>query len=660
MKREAKKRKTHPRLFQPGRIGSMQLANRIVMPAMGTNYANEVGGVTSEMIDYYVRRAQGGVGLIITEVCATATLIDPFRISCRTLRADDDCYIPGLYLLAEAVHNSGAKICLQLTTGGGAQARVAPSAGVGHMRGISRVSPSGIASLGSDNKPRELATQEVEKIIELQGLAAKRAKLADFDAIEIHGHDGYLTAQFLSPYFNKRTDKYGPDLESRLRFLLEIVASIRSNTGADFPLIVRYSIDEGFEGGREVKESQSIAKRLQEAGVDAIDVSRGVHGARLSAIPSMYCPEEGPFVLLAEATKEVVKIPVIVSGKLDNPDLAEQVLQDRKADFIGMGRQLLADPDMPKRIAEGHTEEIRRCIHCNECLQVFRPLRCTVNAVTGRESRYGTVERAEQVKKVMVIGAGPAGMEAARVAALRGHNVTLYDKANELGGGGLKLASTPPHKQELKKLTDYYSAVFKQMNNLKVELGIEVIPNLVKDKNPDTVIIAVGGIPVIPDIPGVEKGNVCTALDVLAGRAKVGETVTIVGGGLVGCETANLLAQQKKKVTIIEMLDTIGIEVSPYVWTPLSQELYEAGVKVMTRARVDEITNEGVIIINEKGNKTNVEAETVVLALGLKAAKEFAKALAGKAQEIYIIGDAKEPRWIKDAISEGYITGVGL
>ncbi len=658
------KRPIFDRLFQAGRIGTLELKNRIIMPPMGTCFPTIWGEATETSIDYFNARARGGAALIFIESAHTATAIDPIRQLCRSLRIDDDGFGPGLAAVVESVHEAGARIGIQLIPGMSSQARGGPWAvGQQHIQEVLAVGPSGVIHPEVKTPARALTVAEIEKIVELFGWAAARAKAVGFDIIEIHAHSGFLTGQFLSPYFNRRTDKYGGTPERRQRFLLELIESTRRKVGARFPVTVKFSVAEFFKGGRDLKEGQAIARAVQEADIDGITVSSGIHGAEIPSMPSMY-HGDGVFIPLAEALKEVVSIPLILPGKLGDPYLAEKVLEEGKADFIGWGRPLIADPDLPRKAAEGRIDEIRKCLYCNECVYVQwankYPLRCTVNPVAGREGRFNSIRRAESRKRVVVIGAGPAGMEAARVAALRGHDVVLYEKSRELGGGQLRLASVPPHKDVLKSIVDYHAACFKGLPNLKVVLGKEVTAEEVIAGGADAVVVATGAEALVPDIPGAKGKNVVTAHDIVSGRKVAGQAGIVAGGGSVGCEVANVLANLGKKVTVVEMLDAVVTDVHGTVRDGLLGELGKSGVKILTGVRINAITGDGVNGTDAASHPVTLKADAVVLALGAKSRNEIAAQLAGKVSELYVIGDAKQPRRIREAISEGYMVAFGI
>ena len=537
------------KLFEPGKIGSLEIRNRIIMPAIHLGYAEKNGAVTQKIIDFYVERAKGGVGLIIVGGCYVDVLgmgLD------NMLGLHEDRLIEGYVKLVEAVKKHGAKIGAQLFHAG----RYAYS----RVIGAQPVAPSSIPSRMTGETPRELTIEEIKDLEEKYGEAALRAKKAGFDMVEILASTGYLVSEFLSPVTNKRTDMYGGPLENRMRFLLEIVETVRKKVGSDFPISCRVSIDELMKGGNTVEEGKKIVQALENAGVNVINSYAGWHESPRPLI-TMHV-SRGEFVHLAEEVKKVVKIPVIAAVRINNPFLAEEIIASGKADFVCMGRPLIADPELPKKALEGKVEDIRPCIACNQgCLdRVFTGLsvECCVNAAVGREAE-AKIEPTSKPKKVVVVGGGPGGMEAARVAALRGHKVILYEKNSRLGGQ-LNLASKPPGREEIQNIVNYLST---QLNKLGVEvkLGVEADVKLIEDLKPDVVIVASGVVPIIPEVEGIEKSNVFLAHDVLAEKVKVGDKVVVVGGGGVGCGVAEFLAQKGKNVTIVEMLEKLARDV---------------------------------------------------------------------------------------------------
>jgi 2,4-dienoyl-CoA reductase-like NADH-dependent reductase (Old Yellow Enzyme family)/thioredoxin reductase len=648
------------KLFEPGEIAGMKLKNRLVMAPMATTLAGTNGEVTQRMIEYYRARAKGGVGLIIIEVTlADTTIGNGLRVLIRCLDIEHSSYIAMFHELVEAIHDYGAKVAVQLSAGGG------PSVNPETAPGAQPVSCSPLPSEFAPHIiPRELTISEIEYLIEAQGKAASRLKRAGADAIEMHAHGSYLIAQFMSPLTNHRTDKYGGDLDGRLRFAMESIQAIKSRVGNDFPLLFRYAVDEYVEGGRGLEESQIVAKRLEQAGVHALDISAGtLHFMQSSPwfIPPSRLPKS-TWVHLSDAIKKVVNIPVIVAGRLGDPYLAAKVLEDEKADFIAMARPLLCDPDLPKKVATGHPEDIRRCISCNEgCLaggaglSIYR--RCVLNPLAGRELTYkDPPERAERKKKVLIIGAGPGGMEAARVAALRGHDVVLYEKSQQLGGGQLRLTMVAPHKEDMINIIRFYEAQFKKLDNVTLKLGIEATANHVKKEKADAVVIATGSEALIPEIAGVDKANVVTARAVLRDEAKVGSAVVIIGFGMVGCETADYLSEQGKKVTLIDIKNEseVAYDVEMTSRFCLLKSLAEKAVSIVGSRVVTEITDEEVITFDFQGNKKAYKADTVVISAGSKSVTGLVSQIAKLVNEHYIIGDAKEPRKIMDAIWEGF------
>ena len=635
------------KLFEPGKIGGLEVRNRIIMPAIHLGYAEKNGAVTQKIIDFYVERAKGGVGLIIVGGCYVDVLgmgLD------NMLGLHEDRLIEGYVELVETVKKHGAKIGAQLFHAG----RYAYS----RVIGAQPVAPSRIPSRMTGETPRELTIEEIKDLEEKYGEAALRAKKAGFDMVEILASTGYLVSEFLSPVTNKRTDMYGGPLENRMRFLLEIVETVRKRVGSDFPISCRVSIDELMEGGNTVEEGKKIVQALENAGVNVINSYAGWHESPRPLI-TMHV-SRGEFVYLAEEVKKVVKIPVIAAIRINNPFLAEEIIASGKADFVCMGRPLIADPELPKKALEGKVEDIRPCIACNQgCLdRVFTGLsvECCVNAAAGREAE-AKIEPVSKPKKVVVVGGGPGGMEAARVAALRGHKVILYEKNSRLGGQ-LNLASKPPGREEIQNIINYLST---QLNKLGVEvkLGVEADVKLIEDLKPDVVIVASGVIPIIPEVEGIEKPNVFLAHDVLAEKVKVGDKVVVVGGGGVGCGVAEFLAQKGKNVTIVEMLEKLARDVGITTRWIVLLRLRQKNVKIVTKAKLKKIVENGVIVA-KNGEEEFFEADSVVIAVGSKPNNQLAQQLKGKIPELYTVGDCVEPRKALEAIHEGFDVAIRI
>lgn len=644
------------KLLEPGKIGTMEVKNRMILAAMVTNFAGHFGEVTDHHIEYYARIAKGGVGLIIVE----ASYVMPDygdqessgMYTAAPIGAWKNSLIPGLARLAQTIKDNGAKAILQFVHGGR------------QVRNVKHpVAPSPVFEELTGNSPRELTIDEIEEMEEAFAEAVLRAKNAGFDGVEFSASHGYIPAQFFSGATNKRMDKYGGCLENRMRFGLNIIKRTREKVGRDFPIIWRNSAMEALPGGIIFDEVKIFAKKLEKAGVDALHLTAGGYGIE-NAIYS-YPPNSSPLGVLVPYAEEmkrekVVEIPIITVGKISDPFLAEEIVEKGKADFVAMGRALLADPDFPRKLIEERPEDIRRCTHCGLCLQEIlndRCIRCTVNPLIGREGQgLEEIGKAEKRKKVMVIGAGPAGMEVARVCALRGHEVTLYEKTKELGGGQLKLATVPPYKESLKAFRDYLSVQIEKLG-IKKELGVEVTASLIEEVKPDVVVIATGGEALVPKIPGVDRKNVVTAHGVLSGEANVGDKVIMIGGGSVGCETAEYLAKKGKEVTIIEMIDEIGMDMGFVNRNAMLLRFAEENVRIETEITCKEVTDEGIVATDKWGREIRIETDTVVFAAGVKPLNSLKNELVGKAPEVYVIGDAKEPRKIWHAISEGFLLG---
>jgi 2,4-dienoyl-CoA reductase-like NADH-dependent reductase (Old Yellow Enzyme family)/thioredoxin reductase len=627
------------KLFEPGTIGNMKIRNRIVMPPMATNYAGDDGRVSELMISHYEQRAGGGVGLIITEgICPDFPRGKGWK---NEAGIDDDKYMPGFKHLASAVHVQGAKIAMQIHHAG----RQANSS----FTGVQPVAPSAIPASPGGEVPRELTLDEINDLVNRFALAAGRARDCGFDGVEIHGAHGYLVNQFISRVSNKRTDSYGGDLAGRARFLMEIISAVRGKVGSGYPVWCRINTEELGPESITMDELQSVARMAVKAGCDAIHVS--LYGA------NTFVDDAGALAPFAEAVKKEVSVPVIAVGFL-TPEVANTVIANRRADFVAMGRQLLCDAQLPNKLQQGNLDDITPCIRCLKCTFTLfkgKSVQCSVNPTVGREYRY-PLSRASSAKKVLVAGGGPAGMEAARIAALRGHKVTLYD-ANVRLGGQLLVGSVPPHKEQIGKFMDYLA---DQMSQLKVKVEQKALTEeLVQKLKPDAVIVATGiALPVVPPIAGMDKISPVFAVDVITGVAQTGEKVAVIGGGEVGCETAELLADRGKKVTVIEMLPQALASSVPLRKAKLLGRLRQKGVVIMANTTCEDVSPEGLNVRGKDGQRQAVPADTIVIATGSKPDKSLYDALQGKVTGLYLVGDAVAPRSILEAVEEGFKAGV--
>jgi 2,4-dienoyl-CoA reductase-like NADH-dependent reductase (Old Yellow Enzyme family)/thioredoxin reductase len=637
-------------LFKPGTIGTMQLRNRIIMAPMATLFANDDGSVSERLCRYYEERAKGGVGLIIVETTAVSR---EGKGHARMLGVHSDELIPGLRRLVESTHRHGVPIVLQIYHAG--RQTTAEAAGG------QPVAPSAIACPIMKVIPRELTTEEVERLVDAYAEGARRAKEAGFDAVEIHGAHGYLICQFLSAHSNKRTDKYGGDLEGRMRFALNIVARAKEKVGADFPMLFRVSAQEYVPDGLTLDQTRILAQRLQDAGIHCLDISAGNYEAMRMMIQPGSLPR-GCLVPLAEEIKKVVNMPVTVAGRISDPVLANDIIQQGKADFVSLGRPLLADPELPNKAKEGRLEDIRMCTACYHCFDTevgsAQPLTCAINATVGKEGEAIPLS-APRRKKVVVVGGGPAGMEVARVAALRGHTVILYEQEQALGGQ-LIMASIPPGKAELATTIRFLSVQLSKLG-VEVRLGQKATLESIAQMKPDVVVVATGSSTVLPNIEGAGLPHVAMARDVIIGKTEVGQKVVVAGGGRVGCETALLLASRGKDVTLVRMTGQGRLAGDTGVFSRrlLLTDLRQAPIAVEADSHVERITEEGVII-GKNGQLTQVKADSVVLSPMPSPDRQLAEQLKDAVPELYTIGDAAEPHGIADAIHEGFRVGCKL
>ncbi|NLJ56365.1 MAG: FAD-dependent oxidoreductase [Firmicutes bacterium] len=638
-------------LFSPLKVGTLELQNRFVIPPMGTNHANSDGTVSDRNIAYWQARARGGWGLIIVEV----TAVDPLgKAIPYQLGIWDDKFIDGLRRATEAVHQYGAKIAVQLHHAGRQTYR--------SVIGEQPVAPSPVSCPVCREIPRELTVAEVYALIEKFGDAARRAREAGFDMVEIHGAHGYLIAQFMSPHANKRVDEFGGSFANRMKFPLEIIRNVRRKVGRGFPLSFRFSAEERVPGGMDTEESLAAARLVEAAGIDVLDVSVGVYGSMeyIFATPAL---PPGHSLPLAAAVKKAVKIPVIGVGRFNEPHLAENAVQTGKADLIAWGRQSLADPELPNKVAAGQVDEIAPCIACNQgCVGYLFDadkllVSCLVNPFCGREVAM-EIKPAQKKKKVVVVGAGPGGLECAWVAAACGHEVVLFEK-EAVAGGQWRVGAIPPAKQPIAAALAYYLRMCNKYG-VKLRMETEATAELILAENPAAVVLATGGETDFPPLQGIDNPRVVTASEVLEGKVDPGPAVLIIGGGLVGSETADFLAEQGREVTVLEMLPEIATDMQDVVRQFLMDRLYHFGVDIETETTVREITADGVKAIQD-GQEVRLEGyDNIVIATGIQSVRGLEEQLKGKVPELHIIGDAAEPRKAIDAIEEGAALAVKL
>lgn len=641
------------KLFEPATIAGMELKNRIVMPPMGTNMATLEGQVTESIRRYYEERAKGGVGLIIVET----TCIDApaGKTTARQMAIDDDRFIPDLAKLAGTIHRHGAKAVLQLQHGG----RGTKSS----ITGVQPVAPSPVPMpygtlVGYEgDMPRELTVSEIRQLVDKFARGADRARKAGYDGVEIHATGYYLVAQFLSSTANVRQDEYGGNLTNRARFLVDIIRAIRETLGKDFPLLCKLSAFElGPGAGLTFDEGQEVARMVEQAGADGLEIAGMLWGI-IPRLPPTTAEPVGGLLPFVEALKAKIEIPLIAGSRI-TPEVGEKALQEGKADLIAIGKGLIADPYLPIKAAAGRTSDIRPCIGCLRCIdnQTVKglPIMCSVNAAAGREADF-EIKTAEKARKVLVVGGGPAGMEAARVAALRGHRVTLFEKQEKLGGQLLE-AVVPPHKDHLPRFIEYLRTQLAE-NRVEVNPGLEVTTAHVSQAKPDTVILATGIVPVTPRIPGVSRANVLTASDVLKG-AEVGEAVVVIGGGLVGCETAEYLAVRGKRVTILEMLEEVATAMPLALRKLLEARLAKSKVDIYVGVECREIAEADVNFVTSDKTEKTIKADTVVVATGGRPDRMLCEQLEETPFAVLSAGDCVEPRGIAEAVEEGLRAGL--
>jgi len=638
--------------FTPIRVGGLTLKNRLVAAPMVMNHATEEGHVTPRMLDYYAAKAAGGFGLVHVEA---SYIRQDGTLFGRMLGIYSDRQIPGLSELADAIHNNGSMCTIQLVHGG----RVAPR----RFTGSQPLAPSDETPPLTE-PPRGLSVGEIGELIQAWVEAALRAQAARFDGVMIHGAHGFLISQFVSPYCNKRSDEYGRD---RYLFVKQLVKAVRQAVGPAYPIFFRVSADEYLgEAGLTIDETANVyGPLLEELGVDCIDVSAGIQEKVFFNIQPLYQPK-ATILHLAEQVRQRVNIPVIGVGRINDPKLIERIFSQNKVDMVALARQSLADPELPNKMREGRYGDVRKCIACDiGCSDrhiVQWVADCAINYEVTREAEYRRLmERQTPAKTVVVIGGGPAGLEAARLAALKGHRVRLYEKSDAVGGV-TNLASRTPrvYMNELHNICEWESEQLKKLP-VEIQLAMEATPEVVRRDSPDVILLAVGARMRCLDVPGADRRNVVGVLDYLAGTAEIGDRVVVLGGH-EGAETALSLARNEHKVTLIEAGEQIAQ--APYLRyvgrsMMLKEMLKEAGVMIATMSEVLEITDQGVAV-KVDGQEWLKPADTVVVALGRRPNDEAVDSWQQVAPKVIPIGDCANPASIRSAVHSAARAAFGI
>ena len=632
-------------LFSPFHLKGLYLTSRIVMPGLASFLIEDDGTITEKTIEHYRRRAAGGPAMVIMEACA----ISPEGIvSPHQARIYENRFIDGLSRIAHVIKTEGAVPALQLHHGGRqTTAKIIKQ---------KPVAPSKVPCPTIKGEVQALSVDRIQELIVKFGEGAQRAVEAGFELIEIHGAHGYLVNQFLSRFSNIREDEYGGDIAGRTRFAMEIVKEIRKRVGESFPLSFKISAQEFVPNGLTVEESIQILLRLSDAGIDIVQVSAGNDATAEWICQPMFMKK----ACLAESAATIrgaLRIPVMAVGRINDPHVADAIIADGKADLVCIGRGLLADPEMPRKAKEGRLDDIRHCIACNTCMEsIFRKGRveCLVNPSLGREKEMELIP-SDSPKRVMVIGGGPGGMNVAWIAAKRGHDVHLFEKQSALGGQ-LILGSIPNYKKELLSLIEYQK---RQVMNcgVKCHLNVEVTLDVVKEHNPDVVILATGATPILPDIAGLDRSILHSFADVFNHGEAAERNTVVVGGGAIGCEIALHLSESGCPVTIVEQLPKLGGQLESITKKVLLEKLKEGDVRILVGHRLLRGEGNGVVVVGDGGRELWMEAERVVMAIGNKPHNHLYDRIKSMGIEVYQIGDCLEPRSAKAAIYEGAVIG---
>ncbi len=669
-------------MFQPIKIGSVEVKNRFVMPAMGTNHGNNDGSLSQESIDYYVERAKGGFGLVTIEV----TAVDPLGKAIPNepgLWCDEQ--IPDYKRMIDECHKYGAKVSVQLHHCG--RETTPEKIGGNAPRAITSEPCPMYRAL-----PHELTVDEIYELIEEYGDAALRARLAGADFVEVHGGHSYLIAQFTSEISNHRVDEFGGNFENRMRFAKLVIENIRLKAGNDLPVIYRVSGTEPVPGGNTMYDAAAIASYVESVGVNAIHITYGVTSGAYQWVLPPAAVKTGYTLQIAEEVKKVVSIPVISVGRHTEPYIAENAVKAGKTDLVAFGRQSMADAYLPNKAAGGKLDELLICIACEQgCVGEANkglPIRCLANPRTGREGST-KILKAETPKKVIIVGGGPAGLVASWICAERGHVVTCYEKTNKLGGE-FRIAAHPPTKGNISSLIGNYINLAKK-HGAKFIMNTEVTGDLILAENPDAVILCTGSNPLIPNIPGLSisskiyadgtpgsklkvgqmagkdsadnksgAADVVFGRDILDGKLMVGQKVLIIGGGSVGSELADYVATSYREVTIIEMRDDIALDEEPVPRMFLMERLAKHGINIIKGSTVKSFIESGVIYTKDGVDYTVDGFDTIALALGTRANNPLENEIRDKVNEVYVVGDALKARKALEAVREAFDVAMNI
>jgi 2,4-dienoyl-CoA reductase-like NADH-dependent reductase (Old Yellow Enzyme family)/thioredoxin reductase len=644
-------------LFQPITIGNVLVKNRIFSAPTSLNWGAVDGNLTPETIAYYELKAKGGAAVVTMGESIVHTPTG--KSHDRQIELDNPTSLVGLSQLAKAIKRHGAIPSAELSHGGkwGGLVSMAGSLKAG------RVSYGPSAEMTEAGEVKEMPEELLLEIIESFGKGAAVLKRAGFEMCMVHAGHGWFFGQFLSPKTNHRTDRFGGCFENRARVLIMALESIRRNVGPGFPVEVRMSGDEFIDGGITLEEGIKLAKTI-EGKCDLINVSAGMHEnleLYLRTHPTQFA-EKGPNVYLAEAIRKEVKIPVSTVGAIVDPEMMEEIIASGKADIVELGRPLLADPFLPNKLREGKEKEITKCLRCMGCFGESlktETTSCTVNPVIGNEFNEWIAKAQPTIpKKVMIIGGGPGGMKAAITAAERGHNVVLYEKSDSLGGA-LKFAKYVDFKYGLYEFKEALEYLLKK-STVCIHMNTEATTETVESENPDVLLLAVGAAPILPKIKGIDRKNVKLAESIYGREDDTGENAVVLGGGLVGCETAAHLARLGKKVTIIEMREDIALDSEIFYRTAVKADLYRNNVKVITNSAGLEVNEAGLVIKSQDGNEELIKADTVISAVGYRADNALFEKLSNAAPIVQRLGDCRRPGKVTNAVSDGYYMALDI